>query len=129
MAAKLGIIERLDTPLEYSSILLKLLMASQFLLLWVNPEIDQAQKINGLAVIMAFEFVMVHSGLVMAIMPAKNSLLVVAFPIYGLFALTMNLSVPNNVVLFTYLVVVFNRMRFAFFNVNEFKKTQLKVKS
>jgi hypothetical protein len=55
----------------------------------------------------------------MATMPAKISLFVFV-PFYGLFALVINHFVIGNRVLWIYLFVVFNRMRFAFFNADEY---------
>ena len=62
---------------------------------------------------MAFEFILVHSGVTMALAPRKISLFAL-FPIYGLFALGLNAAIPGNAILFLYLSVVLTRMRFAF---------------
>jgi len=62
---------------------------------------------------MGFEFILVHSGVFMAAMPRKISLLVLV-PFYGLFALAMNALIPGNAILWLYLSVILTRMRFAF---------------
>ncbi|WP_278020059.1 hypothetical protein [Flavobacterium ginsengisoli] len=87
-----------------------------FLMVWTHPELHPVSLINDLAVLMAFEFIMVHSGVFMAVMPKKWSLFVF-FPLYGLFAYSFNESVVNTNILYIYLLTVLNRMRFAFSNV------------
>jgi hypothetical protein len=87
-----------------------------FLMVWTHPELHPVSLINDLAVLMTFEFIMVHSGVFMAVMPKKWSLFVF-FPLYGTFAYSFNESVINTNILFIYLLTVLNRMRFAFSNV------------
>ena len=70
-----------------------------------------------MAGLMAFEFVMVHSGVFMAVMPKKISLYFL-IPFYGVFALAFTASMGTTDILIIYLVVVFNRMRFAFSDVS-----------
>lgn len=88
-----------------------------FFMVWMHPELHPVSLVNDLAILMAFEFIMVHSGVFMAIMPKKWSLFIF-FPIYGLFALAFNESVVNTNILYIYLLTVLNRMRFAFSNVS-----------
>ncbi|MEO8254178.1 MAG: hypothetical protein ABI554_07280 [Flavobacterium sp.] len=88
-----------------------------FLMVWTHPEQYPVSLINDLAILMAFEFIMVHSGVFMAVMPKKLSILVF-FPLYGLFAYGFNESVINTNILYIYLLTVLNRMRFAFSNVS-----------
>lgn len=90
-----------------------LAIAYQYFSLWVHPSTDSALKIADFAVLMAFEFIMVHSGFFMAVMPKKISLFVL-IPFYGLFAFGMNNTVSDHSILIIYGLVVFNRMRFAF---------------
>lgn len=110
------VIEKFDRQFEYASILMSLFVAYQFFALWHHPQIDDTGRLATLSVMMLFEFVMVHSGVFMALMPKKLSLYML-FPIYGLFALAINSMAENNMVLVAYLMVVFNRMRFAFSDV------------
>lgn len=91
--------------------------ASVFLMVWTHPEQHPVSLINDLAILMAFEFVMVHSGVFMAVLPKKISLFVFV-PLYGLFALGFNESVVNANILYIYLLTVLNRMRFAFSDVS-----------
>ncbi|HBH06254.1 MAG TPA: hypothetical protein DDX92_06600 [Flavobacteriales bacterium] len=67
-------------------------------------------------VLIGFEFIMVHSGVFMAIIPRKFSLYILV-PFYGLFALAFNASVTDNQILILFALVVLNRMRFAFTDV------------
>lgn len=65
---------------------------------------------------MGFEFVMVHSGIATAVMNKKITLYILV-PFYALFAWGFNSIIgADNLILKIYLVVIFNRMRFAFFN-------------
>lgn len=114
----MNIIEKYDKGFAYSGIFLNLLLAYQCYRLWHNPGLEDAEKIYSLAILLAFEFVMVHSGVFMAVMSRKITLLILA-PLYLLFAFAFNASAPNNIVLITYLIVIFNRMRFAFTDVSE----------
>lgn len=119
-----NIIEKYNVPFEYVGAFMNLLLAYQFYMMWTSPAISDANKIADYAVLMGFEFVMVHSGVFMAVMPKKISLYVL-LPVYGLFALAMNSFVSDNSVLIIYGIVVFNRMRFAFSDVS--KKIQQKA--
>jgi len=119
----MNILEKYDKPFEYGGILIKLFIAYQFFTLWTNPQLSDATKISDLAILMAFEFVMVHSGVFMAVMPRKITLYVLV-PIYALFALAFNMSVSNNTILILYLMVVFNRMRYAFSDVSKAVKSR-----
>ncbi|MEO7977015.1 hypothetical protein [Flavobacterium sp.] len=91
--------------------------ATVFLMVWMHPEQHPVSMINDLAILMAFEFIMVHSGVFMAVMPKKLSLFVF-FPMYGLFAYGFNHSVINTNIFYIYLLTVLNRMRFAFSDVS-----------
>jgi hypothetical protein len=71
---------------------------------------------------------MVHSGVFMAVMPLKFSLFVF-FPFYGLFAWGFNTIVSDNSIVMLYLLTVFNRMRFAFFNIDKQMQAELMLKS
>lgn len=64
-------------------------------------------------IMMGFEFILAHSGVFMAALPRRISLMLLV-PLYGLIALAMNNIVPGNAVLWLYMVVIFTRMRFAF---------------
>ncbi len=113
----LKIIERYDRPFEYGGVLMSLVLAFKYLSLWLSPEANQVSIIYSFATLMAFEFIMVHSGVFMAVMPKKVTLFLL-LPLYGLFALAFNYSIPDgNSILYIYFFVVFNRMRFAFSDV------------
>ena len=103
----MNIIERIDRPCEYVEVAQTALIACQYLYLWLFAGPDDAYKVYSLAILMAFEFVMVHSGLFMAAMPLKASIRLF-IPLYGLFAFAFGHS-----------------MRFAFFNVSKSVKQRV----
>ncbi|WP_409417768.1 hypothetical protein [Flavobacterium sp. PS2] len=92
--------------------------ATIFLMVWLHPEQYNTSLINDLAILIVFEFIMVHSGVFMAVMPKRYSIFVF-FPMYGLFAYSFNNSVIDTNIFYIYLLVVLNRMRFAFSNVSD----------
>lgn len=112
-----NIVEKYNKPFEYAGILMHLIIAFQFLKLWYQPNFDDAEKIYAMAVLMAFEFILMHSGVFMAVMPKKISLYVLV-PIYGLFAWAFSQSMPDNSILIIYGFIILNRMRFAFSDVS-----------
>jgi len=114
----MNILEKYERPFEYIGAFMNLMLAYQFFNLWYKPTVNDVFKINDFAILMAFEFVMVHSGVFMSVFPKKISLFVFV-PLYGLFAWAMNASVSDNSILIIYGVVVFNRMRFAFSDVSK----------
>lgn len=114
----INLIEKYDNQFAYAGVMMNIALAVQAYWLWINPTMNDATKIYTIAVLISFEFFMVHSGVFMAAFPKKISLFIF-FPLYGLFALSINAMVDGNSVLILYLVVVFQRMRFAFTNVNK----------
>lgn len=100
---------------RWVGIALYLLLAWQMARLLTSPGPDDGAVILGFAKLMEFEFILVHSGMFMAFLPRRVSLWVFV-PFYGVFAFIMNSEIPGNMILWLYLVVVFNRMRFAFSN-------------
>ena len=114
----ISIIEKYDNQFAYFGVFLYLGLAVQAYLLWTNPSLKDADKIYTIAVLSAFEFFMVHSGVFMAVFSRKISLFFF-FPLYGLFALARNAMSDGNFVLYTNLIIVFQRMCYAFAN-NEY---------
>ncbi|WGK65744.1 hypothetical protein [Croceiramulus getboli] len=117
------IIERYDKPFEYLSVFLKALIVYQFWMLWSQPELTDAPRIADIGSLMAFEFVMVHSGVFMAVFPKKYSLYIF-LPFYGVFAWVFSLVMDDYIILIIYLLVVINRMRFAFSDVPQWMKNR-----
>lgn len=109
---------------NYLSILLNLALAYVYIKLWVAPQPDELDQVFYMAILMGFEFIMVHSGVFMTVMPFKLSVLIFV-PIYALFALAFTSMVGDLSILWLYLVVVLNRMRCAFFNTDKETKAQL----
>lgn len=116
----MNLIERIDKPCEYISVAQTGVIALQYLYLWLFAGSDDAYRVYSMATLMAFEFVMIHSGIIMAAVPRKYSILIF-FPIYGLFAYAFHLMMREGdyTVMIIYLTTVLNRMRFAFFNVSK----------
>ncbi len=123
----MNIIEKYDKQFAYTGAVINLIMAYQFYTLLTKPGLDDAQKIYTIGILMAFEFIMVHSGVFMAVLPKKITLFL--FPVYGLFALAFNSMVEGNYILYLYLIIVFNRMRFAFADVSPNLKNRAIVTS
>lgn len=115
-------------PFFYLGAAFNLIIAWQYFRLWSSPGPDDGELIVSFATLMAFEFVMVHSGVFMAVFPRKWSLLVF-FPFYGLFALAFSASMPNNLILWVYLIAVAGRMRFAFQDVPIGERVRLIIRS
>ena len=113
----MNILKKYDKPFEYAGIIMKLIIAYQFSVIWFQPEVSDVSKISSMAILMVFEFVMVHSGVFMAVMPKKISLFIL-IPFYGLFAWGFSSAMEGNDILIIYLLVVLNRMRFAFSDVD-----------
>lgn len=118
------IVEKIRRLLDYTDVILTLLMSGSFLMLWLHPEAGDINNIFYFSILMAFEFFMVHSGVLMAMAPLKTSLSLFV-PVYGIFALVFFLVSGLSSILWLYLLVVLNRMRFAFFNVDENTKQQV----
>jgi len=114
----MNILEKYNNEFAYTGAAINIAMAVQFFMLWKQPDLEDATKIYSIAILMGFEFFMVHSGVFMAAMPKKVSLYVFV-PIYGLFAWAINTMIPGNDILYLYLFIIFGRMRFAFSDVSE----------
>lgn len=94
---------------------LNLFLVFLFLRLWISPQYSDIDLIYSLAMMIFFEFVLVHSGTFMSLLigaPLRKSwwkwLFFILF--YGSFALAINASVPGNTILIFYAFVVINRM-------------------
>lgn len=119
VSQKKSILEKFEPQLELGNFVMLMYMCYQYAKLWIAPEVGDSETIFQMAGLMGFEFVMIHSGVFMAVMPKKISLFIFV-PFYGLFALAFNQIIGGeNLVFKIYLVVVFHRMRFAFFNASE----------
>lgn len=80
-----------------------------------SPGPHDGEVILTFGVLMGFEFILIHSGVFMAVMPRLLGFLIFV-PLYGVFAFAMNSLVSGNAILWLYLGVVLTRMRFAFSN-------------
>lgn len=118
-------IERINKSCEYIGVAQTGIIAFQFLYLWLFAGVEEAYQVYAMAILMAFEFIMVHSGVFMSVMPKKYSLFVF-FPLYGLFAYAFDqmMGESDYTVIIIYLTTVLNRMRFAFFNASKEMKNE-----
>ncbi len=123
-----SIIEKHNPKFEYAEVVMLLILAYQYLVLWTNPGVNDATKIFQFAGLMAFEFVMVHSGAFMSVMPKKLSLFFLV-PFYGVFAYIFNKIIGDNTVIIIYFIAVLNRIRFAFFNASKPLMQRVMLKS
>ncbi len=85
---------------------------------WHQPELVTHSVILSIAVLMAFEFILVHSGIFMSFFTQRRAWLFFA-AFYGLFAWIFNAAMPNNIVLYVYAAVVFTRMGVLLFDQSE----------
>lgn len=117
--------QRIDRICEYIGVLQTLFIAGYFLFLWLFATEADAYVVYSMAILMGFEFIMVHSGVIMTFLSKTYSILLF-FPFYGLFAWGFNkmLDDGDNTVMILYLTTVLNRMRFAFFNADENMKNR-----
>lgn len=80
---------------------------------WFFPEYYTVEIIYNLTLILIFEFILVHSGVFMAVFRDWRILMLFAF-LYGLFALAINMAVLGDspLILYLYSATVANRMLF-----------------
>ena len=98
---------------EWLSIGLYAVLIFEYISLWRDPALADAERIATLTMVVVFEFVLAHSGVFMAVFPKRIALFVFV-PFYGMFAYALNASVPGNSIAILYLGVVLMRMRFIF---------------
>lgn len=127
---KIGVIERWDISFEYFGVLNLALMAFYYGSLWFSATPLESDKVFKFSLLMAFEFIMVHSGVFMLV-GSPRLILFVFFPFYGMFALVfqMMMGFSDWTITTLYLVTVLNRMRFAFSNVSEAVRQRVKAQS
>jgi len=81
--------------------------------LWTAPTPEDLGRITTFALLMGFEFILVHSAIFMKVFPRKISILFL-IPVYGVVALMLNSGTDNNVILYLYLGLLFTRLRYMF---------------
>jgi len=79
------------------------------------PTPEDLPRVTTLALLMGFEFLLVHSAVFMAVMPRKVSVFFL-LPVYGVVALALNSGTDNNVILYLYLGLLVTRLRFLFWD-------------
>jgi len=93
---------------------MSLFIVFQCIVLWVNPGEGDANKILTFVDVLSFETYIIFFVLV---------------PFLGFFAYHMYSETNNNIILIMYIVAVFTRIRFAFSDVSEEMKDDVKGKS
>ncbi len=124
----MNILEKYNRQFEYAGLFMTLFIAFRFYRIWQNPVLGDAPEIITLGVLIIFEFIMVHTGMLMSGLPKKVSLYGL-IPFYGVFALVFSFAAKDYVILTVYMLVVINRMRFAFSDVPKILKRQVLLKS
>ncbi len=98
---------------EWIGIVIYLALAFEMYRLWVTPLPADIARINLLALLMGFEFIMVHSAVFMLVMPRKKVIWFL-IPTYAVVALALNSGAEGNAILFLYLGLMASRLRFMF---------------
>jgi len=111
----------ISSVLPLISIAAYLLIVHQVFMLWYSPTASDLEAIKSFTVLIAFEFVLVHSGVFMSL-GSTASASIIFVPLYGIFVWGFNQIMPNNAILYLYCIVIFNRMSFAFSNPTEQKR-------
>jgi hypothetical protein len=91
--------------------------------LWTHPGPADFARIQTLALLMGFEFFMVHSALFFNLMPRKVSVLFL-LPVYWVIAYFLNTGAENNVILYLYLGLLIIRLRFLFEDHTDIQKAR-----
>lgn len=121
--------ERFDKPISLFTVLTYFSLSLKHLWLWCWPDPNNMEALVTLGTLMAFEFIMLHSGLFMFALGSSQKLLIGLFVFYGLFAVVFNLNMPHNEVIYLYMFVVVSRARILFFEKREDLKQDLLIYS
>jgi hypothetical protein len=119
-----NVISKWDRIFTGSSMLFTAFMLYQYFHYWVSPHKEDGETIYTLVIMIAFEFIMVHAGTFMTAFNNWKALLFFAL-LYSGFVFAFNSFVSDDVVFYSYLLMVLNRMRYAFVNVP--KKTAQRI--
>ncbi len=118
-------IQQYDKQISWITALSYLSLAIKHLWLWVAPIPTDIATIVSLSMLIAFEFIMLHSGLFMMAFSDFKKLVIFFILIYGLFAFGFNFFMPNNEIVYLYMFVILSRMRVIFFDKNETLKMNM----
>lgn len=102
---------------DYFDVLVSLGIALFILKLWIFPQQDDIGDILTLCLIMVVEFIMVHSGAMMAFARSFSRFLPLVFvPLYGLFIWAFYLAAGDVNIVWLYCFAVFCRLCGGFFS-------------
>ncbi len=97
----------------WTNIVIYALLVYEMWRLWTVPTPADLPRITTFALLMGFEFILVHSAVFMIVFPRKVSVFFL-IPVYGVVALMLNSGTDNNVILYLYLGLLFTRLRYLF---------------
>lgn len=110
----MNLLQRLDKPLKHIAVLSYVYIVYLYYNLWTQPQLIEVEQIYTYCILMAFEFILVHSGFMMFPFAGKKYALLAFTVAYSLFAWAMNSFLLNNTILIVYLLVTLNRLSVAF---------------
>ncbi len=99
--------------LAWTNIVIYALLVYEMWRLWTAPTAADLPRVTTLALLMGFEFILVHSAIFTLVFPRKVTILFL-FPVYGVVALMLNSGAQNNVILYLYLGLLVTRLRYLF---------------
>ena len=113
----------LDMLPVFAEVLIYGLLIFEMWSLWTHPAPADFSRLQTLALLMGFEFFLVHSGLFFNLMPRKVSVLIL-LPVYGVIAYFLNTGTENNLILVLYLGLMIARLRFLFTDHSDAQKSR-----
>ena len=112
-------IQKYDNQISWFTAISYFSIAIKHIWLWVSPIPSDMSIIVSLSMLVAFEFIMLHSGLFMLAFSEFKKMVLFFILIYGLFAFGFNYFMPNNEIIYLYMFVILSRMRIIFIEKNE----------
>lgn len=112
----MNIVERYDKQIRYSSVINYFVLSVQYALLWITAKQAGPETIKSYCAIVAFEFILVHSGIFMFGFAKLKFTLPIFLLFYGLFAYVINKSLTTNGLIISYMLIMLQRIRTIFFS-------------
>jgi hypothetical protein len=88
-----------------------LYLAYTYYQLWINPLPRDTNAISTYSIAIIVEFFLIHSGVFMLAFSKSKFAFIVLFLFYGLAILAYNVIAPGNTIIYSYLFVILNRMK------------------
>jgi hypothetical protein len=118
-------IERFDKLFKIISLASYLYLVYTYFQLWISPSITDANSVSTYSTLILLEFVLIHSGAFMLVLSKSRFAFLFFFVLYLLVVLAFNAITPGNTIIYTYLIVVFNRMKWVLYKPSEDAKETL----